>query len=85
MFNKPSFPGSLNLELFCKGLTLSQTRPGFYVSAKFFWKHCGEKEELLVTSNFSFSHNVYNLFGELSAIFIKFLNILCKLLQFGNI
>ena len=24
-----------------------------------FWKHCGKKEKLLVTSNFSFSHNVF--------------------------
>ena len=31
-----------------------------------------EKEKLLVTSNFSFSHSVFYLFGELSAIFIKF-------------
>ena len=30
-----------------------------------------EKEKLLVTSNFSFSHNVFCLFGELSAIFIN--------------
>ena len=28
-----------------------------------FWKHCGEKEKLLVTSNFSFSHSVFYLFG----------------------
>ena len=31
-----------------------------------------EKEKLLVTSNFSFSHIVFYPFGELSAIFIKF-------------
>ena len=30
-----------------------------------------EKEKLLVTSNFSFSHSVFYLFGELSAIFIN--------------
>ena len=33
-----------------------------------------EKEKLLVTSNFSFSHSVYYQFGELSAIFINFEN-----------
>ena len=32
----------------------------------------GKKEKLLVTSNFSFSHSVLYLFGELSAFFIKF-------------
>ena len=30
-----------------------------------------EKEKLLVTSNFSFSHSVFYPFGELCAIFIK--------------
>ena len=30
-----------------------------------------EKEKLLVTSNFSFSHSVFYPLGELSAIFIK--------------
>ena len=33
-----------------------------------------EKEKLLVTSNFSFSHSVFCPFGELSAILIKFLS-----------
>ena len=42
-----------------------------------------EKEKLLVTSNFSFFHSVFNLFGELSAIFIKLGIVLCKLLHFG--
>ena len=31
-----------------------------------------EKEKLLVTSNFSFSHSVFYLFEELSSIFVKF-------------
>ena len=31
-----------------------------------------EKEKLLVTSNFSFSHSAFYPFGELSAIFMKF-------------
>ena len=31
-----------------------------------------EKKKLLVTSNFSFSHSVFYLFEEISAIFIKF-------------
>ena len=44
-----------------------------------------EKEKLLVTNNFSFSHNVFYLFGVLSAIFIKFEIVVCKLFQFGRV
>ena len=43
-------------------LNLSQTSPGFYVSAvQIFWKQ----------SNFSFSHSVFYSFWELSIVFIK--------------
>ena len=44
-----------------------------------------EKEKLLVTSNFSFSHSVFYPFGKLSAIFIKFEIVVCKLFQFGRV
>ena len=44
-----------------------------------------EKEKLLVTSNFAFSHSLFYLFGELSAIFLKFEIIVCKLFQFGRV
>ena len=44
-----------------------------------------EKEKLLVTSNFSCSHSVFYLSGELSAIFIKFEIVVCKLFQFGRV
>ena len=44
-----------------------------------------EKDKLLVTSNLSFSHSVFNLFGELSAIFINFKIVVCKLFQFGRV
>ena len=43
-----------------------------------------EKKKLLATSNFSFSHSVFYPFGELSAIFIKFEIVVCKLFQFGR-
>ena len=46
-----------------------------------FWKHW-EKEKLLVTSNFSFTYSVFYPFRELSAIFIKFKIVVCKLFQF---
>ena len=37
------------------------------------------------TINFSFSHSVFNPFRELSAIFIKFEIVVCKLSQFGGV
>ena len=44
-----------------------------------------EKEKLLVTSNFSFSHSVFCLLGALSAIVIQFEIVICKLFQFGRV
>ena len=44
-----------------------------------------EKKKLLVKSNFSFSHSVFYPLGELSAIFIKFKIVVCKLFQFGRV
>ena len=44
-----------------------------------------EKEKLLVKSNFSFSPSVFYPFWELSAIFIKFEIVVCKLSQFGRV
>ena len=44
-----------------------------------------EKEKLLITSNFSFSHSVFYLLGKLSANFIKFEIVVCKLLEFGRV
>ena len=44
-----------------------------------------EKEKLLVTINFSFSHSVFCQFGELSAIFIKFEFVVCNLFQFDSL
>ena len=44
-----------------------------------------EKEKLLVTSNFSFTHSVFYLFREISAIFIKFKIVVCKLFQIGSV
>ena len=67
-----------------KGLTLSYTITGFYVSAVF-WKLWGEKEKLLVTSNFSFSHSVFYPFLELFAILIKLTIVVCKFLPFGAV
>ena len=67
-------------------LTLSQTSPGFlHVCSTSLLKTPLEKEKLLVTSNFSYSHCVFYPLGELSVIFIKFEIIVCKLFQFGRV
>ena len=44
-----------------------------------------EKEKLLVTSNFSFSHSAFYLFRKLPANFIKCEIVVCKRFQFGSI
>ena len=44
-----------------------------------------EKEKLLVTSNFSFSHSVFYPFRELSATFIKLEIVVCNLFQVGRV
>ena len=59
--------------------------PGFYVSAVQVLKTLWEKEKLLIPSNFYFSYCVFYLFGEFSAIFIKFEIVVCKLFQFGRV
>ena len=69
-----------NQGLFGKELTLSQTSPGFLrVCSASLLKTLWVKEKLLVMSNFSFSYCVFYPFGELSAIFIKFEIVVCKL------
>ena len=67
------------------GFTLFQTSPGFLgVCSTNFLKTPWEKEKLLIMSNFSFSHGVFYPFAELSAIFIKFGIVVCKLIRFGR-
>ena len=44
-----------------------------------------EKEKLLVTSNFSFSHSVFKPLDERSIIFNKLEIVFCKLFQFGRV
>ena len=50
-------------------ITLSETSPGFYVSAVQVLKILWEKEKLLVGSNHFFPYSVYYLFGGFSAIY----------------
>ena len=49
------------------------------------FKTLREKEKLLVTSNFSFSHSVFYPIEELYAIFIKFEIVVWKLCQFRSV
>ena len=55
------------------------------VCSKSLLKTLWETEKLLVTSNFSFSHSVFNTFGELFPIFIKLKIVVCRLFQFGRL
>ena len=60
-------------------VTFSQTSPGFHMSSLEMDRKHWEKEKLLVTSNFSFSHSVFYPFGELFVISIKFEFVVGKL------
>ena len=71
----------------CKANPLNPfpNKPWFlHVFSRSLLKTLGEKEKLLMTSNFSLSHSVFYPFGELSAIFIEFEIVVCKLFQFGR-
>ena len=72
-----------NMALFGKGFPHNDTfwRPWVTSLLKKLW----EKEKLLVTSNFSFTHSVFYPFRELSGIFIKFKIVVCRPFQFGPV
>ena len=55
------------------------------VCRKLLSKTLWEKEKLLVTSNFSFSHSVFYSSGKLSAIFIKLKIVVCKPFEFRRV
>ena len=60
------------------------SKPWFLlVCSRSLMKTLWEKEKLLETSNFSFSHSVFYPLGELSAIFTKLRIVVCKLFEFG--
>ena len=59
--------------LFGKELTLSEISPPLYMPSSIrLLKTLWEKEKLLITRNFSFSHSVFYPFGDFSATFIEF-------------
>ena len=66
-------------------VTLSQTSPSFYVSAvQVLRKHCGEKEKLLETSNFSHSPVFSTCLGNLCH-FHQIQNCCLQTFQFGSV
>ena len=70
----------------CKLFNPFPNKPWFlHVCNTSLLKTLREKEKLLVKSNFSFSHNVFYLFEEHSAISIKFEIVVCNLFQFGRV
>ena len=74
-------PEHQNMSLCSLRVNLFPNKPWFLgVSSTSLLKALWEKEKLLVTSNFSFSHSVFfYLFGEHSVVFIKFEIFDCKL------
>ena len=79
-------PIKRQISLIFSPVTLSQTSPGFLrVCCTSILKTLLEKEKLLVTSNFSFSRSVLYQSRYLSAIFIRFETVVCKLFQFGGV
>ena len=71
---------------FCFLINPFPNKPWFLrVCSTSFLKTLWEKEKLLATSNFSFSHSVFYTLRKLSAILIKFEIVVCKLFQFGRV
>ena len=71
---------------FGKDLNLSLSKSWFFMYLqKNSFENTAGKGKLLVTSNFSFSLSVFYPFGELSAIYVKFRIIVCKLFEFRRV
>ena len=61
-------------------------KPWFlHVCSRSLLKTLWEKEKLFITSNFSFSNNVFYPIGGLFSIFIKLGIVVCKLFQFASL
>ena len=83
VFQKACFPGASKGAIVWEWVNPFPNKPSYLrVCSTRLLKTLWEKEKLLVTSNFSFSHSVFYLFEELSAILIKFEIVVCKLFQF---
>ena len=74
------------LKCACKMLNPFPNKPWFSrVCSTSLLKTLWEKEKLLLTSNFSFFRSVFFPLRKLSAIFIEFEIVICKLFQFGRV
>ena len=84
-FQKLSVVDASKEYLWSTELTLSQTSLGFYVSAvQVFRKQCGKSRNCSYRAISPFP-SVFYRFGELSAIFIKFEIVVCKLFEIGRV
>ena len=74
------------IKTFCMCINPFPNKPWFLrVCRTSLLKTLWEKEKLLVTSNFSFSHSVFYPFEALSSILIKLEIVVCKLFRFGRV
>ena len=72
-FQKACFPGVSKGVIVWEWVNPFPNKPWFLrVCTRNLWKTLRAEEKLLVTNKFSLSPSVFNLFGELPAIFIKF-------------
>ena len=85
-FQKTCLPGASKGVIVWEWVNSFQSKAWFlHVCCTSLLKTLWENEKLLVMSIFSFSHTVFNPFGELSSFFIKFKVVVCKLFRFGKI
>ena len=85
-FQKASFPDTSKGVIVWERVNPFPNKPWFLrVCCTSLLKTLWEKEKLLVTSNFSFSHSVFYSFGELSAIFVKFRILVCRRFEFERV
>ena len=78
--------GYQHFSLFLQCFNPFPNKPWFLrVCSTSFSKTLWEKEKLLITSNFSFSHSVFYPYKELSVLSIQSEIFVCKLLQFGRL
>ena len=86
LFQKSPVAGKLKIWIVWYRFNHFPNKPWFLrVCSTSLLKTLWEKEKLLVTSNFSFSHSVFHPFRKLSAIFIEFEIVVCKLFQFEGV
>ena len=80
------FPTMFLKACYLKVLNPFPNKPRFlHVCSTSLSKTLWEKEKLLVTINFSFSHSVFYPFEGLSTILINLKLVVCKIFQFGRV